>query len=80
MSTDAIFSKIVELLDDKFGIEADEVNRDTTFEDLDLDSLDLVEFSMAVEDELDVKIEDEEAADLKTVGDAVALIEEKQKA
>ena len=73
----SVYTKIVALLDDKFGIAADEVTETTTFEELDLDSLDLVEFSMASEDELGVKIEDEEAAELKTVGDAVKLLESK---
>ncbi len=73
----SVHAKIVELLDDKFGIPADEVTAESTFEELDLDSLDLVEFSMAAEDELGVKITDEEAAELKTVGDAVKLLEQK---
>jgi acyl carrier protein len=72
-----VYDTIVSLLDDKFGISADEVSPQSTFEELDLDSLDLVEFSMAAEDELGVKITDDEAAELKTVGDAVALLEAK---
>ncbi len=72
-----VYDKIVEMLDDKFGIAADEITPEATFEALDLDSLDLVEFSMAAEDELGVKITDDEAAELKTVGDAVRLLEAK---
>ena len=72
-----VYDKIVEMLDDKFGISADEITPEASFEELDLDSLDLVEFSMAAEDELGVKISDDEAAELKTVGDAVKLLEAK---
>ncbi len=72
-----VFDKIVTMLDDKFGIDADEVTMESTFEELDLDSLDLVEFSMAAEDDMGVKITDDEAAELKTVGDAVKLLEAK---
>ncbi|WP_370326312.1 acyl carrier protein [Euzebya sp.] len=72
-----VYDKIVSMLDDKFGIAPDEISREATFEALDLDSLDLVEFSMAAEDELGVKISDDEAAELKTVGDAVTLLESK---
>jgi acyl carrier protein len=72
-----VYDKIVTLLDDKFGIAADEVSAESSFEELDLDSLDLVEFAMAVEDDLGVKITDDEAAELTSVGDAVALLESK---
>ncbi|MGI9016899.1 MAG: acyl carrier protein [Euzebya sp.] len=72
-----VYDKIVEMLDDKFGISPDEVTAESTFEELDLDSLDLVEFSMAAEDDMGVKITDDEAAELKTVGDAVTLLEAK---
>lgn len=73
----AVYNKVVELLTDKFGVPADDISPEATFEDLDLDSLDLVEFSMAAEDELGVEISDEEAAELKTLGDAVTLLESK---
>ncbi|CAN5403443.1 acyl carrier protein [soil metagenome] len=72
-----VYDKIVAMLDDKFGISADEITPESSFEELDLDSLDLVEFSMAAEDDLGVKITDDEAAELKTVGDAVRLLEAK---
>lgn len=72
-----VYDKVVGMLDDKFGISADEITPESSFEELDLDSLDLVEFSMAAEDDLGVKITDDEAAELKTVGDAVRLLEAK---
>ncbi len=73
----AVYDKVAQLLTDKFGVPAEELSPDATFEALDLDSLDLVEFSMAAEDELGVKISDEEAAELTTLADAVALLEAK---
>jgi acyl carrier protein len=73
----AVFDKVSALLVDKFGVPADDISPDATFEDLDLDSLDLVEFSLACEEELGVRIEDEEAESLDTLGDAVQLLESK---
>lgn len=73
----AVYDKVAQLLTDKFGVPAEELSPDATFEALDLDSLDLVEFSMAAEDELGVKISDEEAAELTTLAEAVALLEAK---
>jgi len=59
------------------GADRSAISREATFEDLDLDSLDLVEFALGAEEEFGVRIADEEAEELKTVGDAVALLETK---
>lgn len=72
-----VYDKVKDLLVDKFGVEEDEISREATFEDLDLDSLDLVEFALAAEDELGVRITDEEAEQLETLDDTVKLLEEK---
>ena len=72
-----VYDKVKELLVDKFGVEEEEVSPEATFEDLDLDSLDLVEFALAAEDELGVRITDEEAEQLETLDDTVKLLEEK---
>ncbi len=72
-----VYDRVSEILVDKFGVERDDLSRDATFEDLDLDSLDLVEFSLACEEDLGVRIEDEEAEGLSTLGDAVSLLESK---
>lgn len=56
----------------------DEVKLESRFtEDLGFDSLDVVELMMAVEDEFDLMISDEEAETLKSVGDAVRFIKER---
>ena len=65
------------LLVEKFEIPAESITKDATFESLDLDSLDIVELSMNIEDELQVHISEDEAAQLSTVGDVVALLERK---
>lgn len=57
------------------SVDADQVTEDAAFgDDLDADSLDLVELVMAVEDKLGLSIGEDELGDVKTVGDAVDLI------
>ena len=73
----AVYDRVKELLVDKFGVPAEEIRPDATFEQLDLDSLDLVEFALAAEEELGVRITDEEAEDLETLEDTVKLLEAK---
>jgi acyl carrier protein len=58
----------------KFGPDPSEVTPDATFETLDVDSLDLVELAQIVEDEFAVKLESDDVAKLKTVGDAIELV------
>ena len=58
----------------KLGPDRDEIKRDSTFESLEIDSLDLVEVAQVVEDEYGVQIKGEEAEKLNTVGDAVDLV------
>jgi acyl carrier protein len=73
----AVYDRVSALLVDRFGVEAGDISAEASFEDLDLDSLDLVEFSLACEEELGVRIEDEEAENLSTLGEAVQLLESK---
>lgn len=73
----AVYDKVKELLVDKFGVDEDDISPEATFDDLDLDSLDLVEFALAAEEELGVRISDEEAEQLDTLEDTVKLLEEK---
>lgn len=70
-----IFKKVKEIIVDQLGIE-EELTEDTTFiDDLGADSLDMVELTMALEDEFNISISDEEAQQIKTVGDAVEYID-----
>jgi acyl carrier protein len=57
-----------------FGPEPDQITREATFEELDIDSLDLVELAQIVEEEYGVELKSEDMKELKTVGDAVDLI------
>jgi acyl carrier protein len=77
MAVSPIYTRVKALLVDKFGIDDDQVTPESTFEELDLDSLDLVEFALAAEEELGVRITDEEAEKLETLSDTVALLESK---
>jgi acyl carrier protein len=58
----------------QFGVEESDISRDATFEDLDVDSLDLAELSQIIEDEYGVQLKGEDVAKIKTVGDAVDLV------
>jgi len=58
----------------QFGVDESQITREATFEDLDVDSLDLAELSQIVEDEYGVKIEGDDMPNIKTVGDAVDYI------
>jgi acyl carrier protein len=73
MST--VYTRTKDLLVEKFGIDDEEVRPDASFEELDLDSLDLVEFALAAEEEFGVRISDEEAEEFETLGDAVSMVE-----
>ena len=68
--------QVIEVVADRLGKPVDEVKPESNFvEDLDADSLDLVELIMALEDEYDVTILDEDAQNIRTIADAVAYIE-----
>ena len=68
-------TKLVDLLVDELSIERDKITMSATFEeDLDVDSLGVVELLMALEDSFGVKIPDEEAEDITTVGEAVDVV------
>ncbi len=71
------FSKIKALIVEQLDVEEEKINLETTFEDIDADSLDVVELVMALEEEFDLEIADEEVENIKTVGDIVSYIEGK---
>jgi acyl carrier protein len=67
--------KLTGLLVDELGVDADRITMEATFEeDLEIDSLGVVELLMALEDNFDVKIPDEEAEKIGNVGQAVDLV------
>ncbi|MBA3718809.1 MAG: acyl carrier protein [Nocardioidaceae bacterium] len=78
-STDEIRSDLADIVNEVAGVPADDVKMDKSFvDDLDVDSLSMVEVVVAAEEKFDVKIPDDEVKNLKTVGDAVAYIERAQ--
>ncbi len=58
----------------QFGVDESEISRDATFEDLDVDSLDLAELSQIIEDEHGVQLKGDDVGKIKTVGDAIDLV------
>jgi acyl carrier protein len=76
ITPEAVEKTIVDALP-QFGVEASDVSRDSTFEDLDVDSLDLTEISQIIEEEYGVTIKGEDARNIKTVGDAVDVVVKK---
>jgi acyl carrier protein len=58
----------------QFGPEADDIKLEATFEELDVDSLDLAELSQIIEDEYGVALKGDDVGKIKTVGDAIDLV------
>ena len=80
-STEEIRTDLAEIVNEVAGVPVDDVQLDKSFvDDLDVDSLSMVEVVVAAEEKFDVKIPDDEVKTLKTVGDAVAFIERAQAA
>ncbi len=73
----AVFEKVQEIIVEELGKDTDEVKLETTFGELDADSLDVFQVISEIEDEFDIQIESEDG--LNTVGDLVAFVEEKTK-
>ena len=75
MTRDEIVAGLAEILEEVAGVNPDDVAEEKSFtEDLDVDSLSMVEVVVAAEEKFDVKIPDDEVQNLKTVGDAVTYI------
>ncbi|WP_169729805.1 acyl carrier protein [Desulfotomaculum nigrificans] len=75
----ATFDKVKAIIVDQLGVDEDDVTMEASFvDDLGADSLDIVELVMALEEEFGLEIPDEEAEKIRTVGDAVKYIQDRQ--
>ncbi|MDI9461069.1 MAG: acyl carrier protein [Saccharofermentanales bacterium] len=76
MTTEQIFERVRDMLAEQLRISPETIKMDANFiDDMNADSLDIVEMVMTMEQEFDLSIPDEEAERIKTVGDAVAFIQ-----
>ena len=74
-----VFDKVKELISEQLDVKADDITEASNIQDdLGADSLDVVELVMALEDEFDVEIPEDQVENIKTVGDIVKFIEDKQ--
>lgn len=73
VTQEEVLNKIKEIVP-KFGVNPDDVSDSSTLEDLDMDSLDVVEIMQAIEDDLGIRVPDEDLEDLSTIGDAVTAV------
>ncbi|MDQ1685889.1 MAG: acyl carrier protein [Frankiaceae bacterium] len=76
MSQQEILAGLAQIVNEIAGVPVGDISLDKSFiDDLDVDSLSMVEIATAAEDQFGVRIPDEDLKDLKTVGDAVSYIE-----
>ncbi len=75
MERSEIFAKVVEVAADVLGIDSDDITEQTTFDDLDADSLDRLQLVTSLEDEFDIEFAEEGLDSIKSMGDALDAIE-----
>ncbi len=80
MDRSEIFYKIAEVAADVLGVDVAEISDETTFDDLDANSLERLQLVTAIEDEFNLEIDDETLLSLNSVADAVDAIENAREA
>ncbi len=79
--SDSVESRVKEIIINELGVELEKVTKEASFvEDLGADSLDTVELVMAFEEEFGIDIPDEDAEQMRSVGDAVSYLEKNAEA
>ena len=71
-----VFEKVKAIVVEQLGVDEVNVTQETSFEELNADSLDIVELIMSLEEAFDLDIPDEEAEKIRTVGNAVSFIKD----
>lgn len=73
------FKKACEIISEQLGLSEDfDFSEETTWEEINADSLDLVEIVMSIEDEFQIEIDDDAVSSMRNMGDLVAYIEEEK--
>lgn len=78
MDRTEMFNKVADIASDVLGIDMDEITEETTFDDLDADSLDRLQLVTAIEDEFDIEMDEERLLTIASVADALDAIEAAQ--
>ena len=76
MNRQEILQKVIDVITDQISVDAEDIDENTSLEDdLEVDSLELLQIVTAIEDEFGITIEDEVFGEVKTIGDAITYIE-----